>query len=1023
MHKTLQLAIANPVAVVLLVAIGVWGGVFALLHLPVGLFPGLDVPVVNVISHYPGAASEEIELLVTRPIEDRIRTIPGIQRVSSVSSEGISRITAEFTWGTRLTDARQLVQSEVSSAQAGLPGGVAPRLENIGTTLQEVAGYVVYGGGSPVELRTTVQMELSSRLMSVEGVARVEVLGGDEPAFVVRVHPESLAQDHLTLGDIKTALINHNQVSATGFIDRGSREYTIRGDSRLQTDTDIERVPVVSDGIRSVFLRDIATVTPGRAPRHYEVHGNGVPAVSFIVFKQPTASTLSVVRGVDRELPELKSLLPPGAQVRKYYDQADIVGEARNSLAHDLVIGAVLAAVVLLFFMGSLRATLIVAATVPIALLITLAMMMAFGETLNVITLSALTLAVGMVVDDAIVVTENVVRHVHLGEDCQTASVSGAAEIAGPDISGTLTTVAAFAPLLFLGGIAGLFVRPFGLVVSVALLASLVASLTFVPVAFAHIGTTGQRRGLGVRLLGGCDQVLQRMLQLAFAHRGFMILFGVLVIGLGGLAATLGPVNVLPPIDEGAILVEYTMPPGTSLPESNRIGDIVEREALAQPDIETVRRRTGSPEGGLQVEGVNMGEMTMKLVPRDRRQHTVVAIMDALRATYSKIPGAVFLYHQPTQEKMDESLSGLPAMFGVTIFGPDMGQLVGLAAQAERIMAADPALENIVNNTKIPVPQIVVRPDPVELARCGISPQDVFETVQAGRFGVPATTIVRQRQEVPVLVTMDAPAHPTLDWVGGLTVATPSGQQVPISRVADIHVTKLPAAVTRLNGQREVTILAEVKGSIPATVDRLRQEFSSLELPTGYSLAFTGQYQVMKRTVTDFVLVGLAAVMLIYLIMALQFRSWLQPLVVLVTIPVALVGAIVLLAISRVGLDVSVGMGVLTLIGIAVNNAIVLVDYANRQTASGMGMADAMRSAVTVRLRPILMTAATTIFALLPVAVNPSVGSRIFQPFAITVIGGLLSATVATLVLVPTIALSTRAAPARSKPTTVHNME
>jgi multidrug efflux pump subunit AcrB len=549
MRKFLQLIIANPIAVVLLVTIAAWGGAFALLHLPVGLFPGLDVPVVNVISHYPGAAAADMELLITRPIEDRIRTIPGVRRVFSTSIEGVSQVTAKFDWGTRLADARQLVQAELSSVQSDLPAGVKPCLENIGTTLQEVAGYVVYGGGSPIDLRTTVRMDLASRLMSVEGVSRVEVLGGDEPAFIVQLQPNALTREHLTIGDITAALAKHNQVMAAGFMDRGSREYVIRGDSRLQTVEDILAVPVVADGARSVLLKDIAVVKSRRAPRHYQVHGNGLTAVAFIVSKQPNASTIDVVHGIDRELAELKALLPPGAQVRKFYDQADIVTEARDSLFHDLVIGALLAAAVLFFFMGTFRATLIVTATIPITLLATLAMMQAFGQTLNVITLSALTLAVGMVVDDAIVVAESVVRHLQSGEDRQVASQVGALEIAGPDASGTFTTLAAFAPLLFLGGIAGLFVRPFGLVVSVALLASLVMSLTFVPMIFGHIGLTGQRHPPGARLLTWIDRALRQALHFAFDHRGKTVLLGILTLGLGGFAAWLGPVSVLPPID------------------------------------------------------------------------------------------------------------------------------------------------------------------------------------------------------------------------------------------------------------------------------------------------------------------------------------------------------------------------------------------------------------------------------------------------------------------------------------------
>jgi hydrophobic/amphiphilic exporter-1 (mainly G- bacteria), HAE1 family len=1001
MRKFLQLTIANPIATILVMVVAAWGGVFALMHLPVGLFPGLDVPVVNIISHYPGTASEDMELLITRPIEDRIRTIPGVRRVSSTSVEGISQVTAEFEWGTRLTDARQLVQSELSSVQSSLPPGVKPRLENIGTTLQEVAGYVVYGAGDPVDLRTTIQIDLTSRLMGVEGVARVEILGGDKPAFIVQLRLDALSHEHLTIGDVTAALAKYNRVAAADFITRGAREYLIHGDSRLQTIEDVLAVPIVHDGVKSVLLNDIATVRSGRVPRHYTVHGNGLPAVSFVVFKQPNASTIDVVRGVDREMKQLRTLLPAGVQVRKFYDQSDIVSEARDSLFHDLIVGAVLAAAVLFFFMGTLRATLIVTATIPITLLATLAMMQALGQTLNVITLSALTLAVGMVVDDAIVVAENVVRHLQATGDRQAASLAGAAEIAGPDASGTFTTVAAFAPLLFIGGIAGLFVRPFGLVVSVALLASFIVSLSFVPMMFGRLGTTIQRRPIGSQLLTRIDNALRKTLRFAFAHRGLMVLAGAMMLGLGGLAAWLGPISVLPPIDEGAILIEYVMPPGTGLRESDRIGDILERLALSQHDVATVYRRTGSPERGFQIEGVNRGELTIKLKSRSLRSRTVGQILGDLRSEYGKMPGVAFLYHQPTQEKMDESLSGLPAMFGVTIYGTEMNELVSLAAQVEKIMAADASLTNIVNNTKIRIPQIIVRPNPVELARCGLSPADVFETIQAGRFGVQATTIVRQRQQVQVLIKDNVPAHATIDWLKRLAIATPSGQTVPLERVADIRTAHLAAAATRLNGQREITVLAEVDGSIPGVVSRLRRKFSAISLPSGYSIAFTGQYQVLQRTVMDFALVGLAAVMLIYLIMAMQFRSFLQPLIILVTIPVALVGAIVLLAVTQVGLDVSVGMGVLTLIGIAVNNAIVLLDYTNRQVGDGHTISDSLKAAASIRLRPILMTAMTTIFALIPVAVNPAVGSRIFQPFAVTVIGGLISSTAATLILVP----------------------
>jgi CzcA family heavy metal efflux pump len=1019
MRGLLRLAIGNPIAVVLLLAIVVLNGVYALIYLPVGLFPGLNVPIVNVISHYPGAAPEEMELLLTRPIEDHIRTIRGVRRVSSKSIEGISRISAQFSWGTSLADARQAVQAELSTAQGELPPGIIPRLENIGTTLQEVTGFVVYGSGNLIELRTLVRTELASRLMGVEGVSRVEVLGGDSPAFVVRLRPDALAREHLTVSRVTAALASSNLSTAADFIERGSREYLILGDGRLKTLEDLLAVPVISAGTRSVMLQDIASVELGAAPRHYQVNGNGAPAVAFIVSKQPEASTINVVEEVDRRLEELKALLPAGTKVCKFYDQADIIREARDSLFHDLIVGALLAIGVLYFFMGAFRATLVVAATIPIALLAALASLYALGQTLDVITLSALTLAVGMVVDDAVVVSENLFRHIQSGEERRAASLEGTMEIAGPDASGTFTTVAVFAPLVALGGLAGLFVRPFGLVISAALLMSLLISLTFVPMMFARIGISTKRRAVRAVLLSRLDNLLQRLLGFAFVHRRLMILLGTVTLSFGALAAWLGPVNLLPPIDEGAILIEYIMPPGTSLKESGRMGEILEREAMAQGDVVCVYRRTGSPARGFQIEGVNRGEITMKLVPRSVRKRTLAEIMEGLRARYSKIPGVAFLYHQPTQEKMDESLSGLGTPFGVTIFGPDMNELISLAGKVERIMAEDPHLNNIVNNTKIRIPQILIRPDPVALARCGITQEAVFSAVQAARFGVEATRIVHEREEIQVLVKMASSHDASLEWLRGFNIPLPSGDFIPLERLASVRVAHMPSALTRLDGEREVTLVAEVTGSIPATVDRLRGKFSALRLPSGYSIVFTGQYRALERTIWDFAYVIIASVMLIYLIMAMQFHSWFQPLVIMVTVPLALVGAIALLAFTRMGVDVSVAMGSMTLVGIAVNNAIVLLDYANRQRAAGLSIREALHVAASVRLRPILMTASTTIFALVPVAVNPAVGSRIFQPFAVSVIGGLITSTAATLILVPVLATCSR----RNPPATESQVE
>ncbi len=1001
MRNLLEFIVRRPLVTVIVLVIILFGGIYAETHMPVDLFPSLDIPVVNIITHYPGAAPEDMELLVSKPIEDEMRTINGVMRVSSTSVQGISQVTVEFSWGTKVKDARQVVQARLARLRGVLPSDVIPTLESIGMTLSEICGYVAYGSDT-VTLRNTVIHRISGRLMDVPGVSFVEVLGGDTRAFIVRVRPRVLAHMHLGIGDIDRLLRDNNIESVAGYLDRSSREYLIRSDARFKDIDDIRSLSIrLGDG-SSVALGSIAEVRKGLVPRHYVVRGDRIPGVAFVVRKQPGASTIKVARGVDKAMLGLKGLFPKGTRIKKFYDQSEIVQQARDEIVRDLVIGAMLAILVLYFFLGSIIPTFIVALTIPVTLLATLAFMWVSGLGLNVITMSALALAIGMVVDDAIVVAENIYRHFLQGKEACKASVDGTLEIAGPDASGTLTTVAAFLPLILVSGIVAVFVKPFGLTISSALVISLLLSLSLVPVLFGRLKPgTITRDFMGARFIGYMDRLLRRVLGFCLGHRRVVIILAVLSLSMAGLVLLTGRIRLLPPIDEGALLIEYVMPPGTALTESNRIGDELDRIALSNPDVYCVYRRTGSPGVGPQVEGVNRGELLIKLKPRSARKEQAVEIMASLKKAYSRIPGVVFLYHQPTQEKIDESFSGLAALFGVTVYGPDLNELSYLARKVEAIMSRDKALSNIVNNTKIRRPEIVVRPDYKRLGSYGISSGDVLGMVECAFNGIEVTRIIKQNQDIAVMLALDWPRPFDVRELRKLPILTRAGQIVPLGNVADIGVTQTEPAITRLNGQREVTLVAEVEGSIPAAVSRLKDKFKSLRLPKGYSIDFTGQYKVLMKTAAEMGFVVVSALILIYLILILQFRSWLQPLVILVTIPFTMVGAGVALFITGQGLDISVGMGVITLAGIAVNNAIVLVDYANRMADSASTREEALFKAISVRLRPILLTSLTTIFALIPAAIGMGVGSRIFQPFARTVIGGLISGLFGTLVMVP----------------------
>ena len=1001
MRTLLQKMIQSPLAVLLVVVLVSLAGIYSAGHMPVDLFPKLEIPVVNIVSHYPGASPEDIERLISRPIENEMRSIPGVQRVASTSIQGISQVTAAFNWNTSVQDAQQLVQARLSRIAATLPPGVFPRLENIGTTLQEVCGYVVYADGDPAALRSLVQYDLAGRLMGVSGVSSVEVLGGEKRAFYIELKPESLRMLHLTVKDVVEMLRSRNVAAVTGFYEKGGQEFTVRGDARFQSLEDLKVLPLTEPGKPPVLLGDVARVYAGYAPKHYTVRGDARPAVAFIVRKQPGTSTLKVVRGVKAELKTLTPLLPPNTQVKNFYDQSEIIQSSQDEILRDLVIGALLAVFVLYFFMGSLRPTLVVALTVPVTFLATLAIMGGLGLTLNVITMTALALAIGMIVDDAIVVAENIFRHAHKTNHPAEASIEGTLEVLGADASGTFTTIIAFFPLVLVSGIAALFMRPFGLTISVALLVSLLLSLTLVPTLFGRMkGVANLRSNFpGARVLHRIDIALQSLLKKAFRHRVWVLILAFMSLGLAGISAFLGKASILPPIDEGAILIEYVLPPGTSLNESNRIGDLLDREALADPDVACVYRRTGAPRQGYQIESVDHGELLVKL--RKSRKRSADNILDSLRSIYSNLPGVVFMYHQPTQEKIDESFSGLPALFGVTIYGSNTDKLIDLAAKVEAKLTQNPHISNVVNNTKIKIPQVNVQINYPALAQYGVAVDDILATLKAARFGIEATQIARQKETIGIFVRLANEAPFNFERIQQLLIPSANGSFLPLEKVAKIQIIHTPSAITRLNGQRQTTLLAEVEGSIPSVIKNLRKQFKTISLPEGYSIDFTGQYHVLMKTASELLFTILSAIALIYLVMILQFGSWRQPLAILAAVPFSLIGALLALFIMQQGIDISVGMGLVTLVGISVNNAIVLVDFSNREQKAGKSLRESLLSAASIRLRPILLTTLTTMAALLPVVFGSPAGSQIFKPFAITLIGGLISGSMASLLLIP----------------------
>ena len=992
-----------PVAVILgVVLLGV-GGLASLRSLPVDLFPRLDYPLINIVTHYPAGTAEDVEQLVTRPIENAMLGLTNLRRVRSVSAPGFSQVTVEFTWGLGVLQARQLVSSRL--AAVSLPAGTRPELENIGTSLAMLSTYTLRGG-DPVALRAWARYRLAPRLAALPGVARVQVMGGAAAAWRIDVDPLALERHHLTLAGVARAVRAANVLDTGGYLAAHGRDLLIRTDGRLLRIADLQAVTVAHgpDG-RPVRLGDVAHVYPGARPQRYVITSDRLPAVAFTIQKQPGASTLAVSRAVDEQLQRIT--LPAGVRLQKFYDQAEIIGLAYRNMRNNLLMGALLAIVAIFLVLGRNRASLVVAATFPLVVLATFAAMGVFDLGLNLMTLGALTVAIGLIDDDAIVVLENIDRHRDLGKPPLQAALDGTREVLAPDVAGTLTVLAAFVPLVVVTGLAGRLFQPFGLTFAFVLLFSLLLSLTLIPLAAAHWMRSRPRAAdtLGARYIHWVGHWNLRLLDRLLAHRGKTIALTVLLF-FGSLALlAFNPARLLPLLDEDSLLLSYGLAPGSALAESNRVGDELAQRLLAMPEVKAVFRRTGSPGASFYIERPNEGELVVRL---DRaRAPDPLAVKDRLDALLAATPGVIGRITEPTTEKLDESFSGLPALFGITLYGNALAPLYAAAGKVEAAARQVPGISNVINNTKVPVDQIRIRPDRAALARFGVTVEAMAQAVRLAMQGDVVGQVVIEQQPIDLFLRYANAHRRTLADLRKVRVPNAEGDRIPLAQLATIESIASYPQIEHQHGLRSLTLTAEIEGNPLAVMARLDKAIAALHLPPDIQWAYTGEYGQFLHTGGQLLWVLLASALLVYGIIAVQLGSLLDPAVVLVKLPLDFMGAALALFLTRQHLDLTVAIGFITLIGVATNNGIMLLTFTRDFRRRGLDAATAVREAVRVRTRPMLLSHLTTLLALIPAALGLGQGPQLLQPLGIMLFGGLTTGTLLTLNILPVIYVAT----------------
>lgn len=997
--------------------------------LPVDVFPDLNRPTVTVMSEAGGLSPEEVEVLVTQPIEAVLGGAPGVERVRSTSGIGLSVVYVEFEWGVDILRARQIVAERLQLASERLPEGIVPTLGPVSSIMGEILLVGLYsktGATDPMEVRAIADFELRRRLLTIPGVAQVIPIGGGVKQVQVLVSPAKLAAAGLTLAEVEEAAGLAQANTSGGFLSRKGQEYLLRNVSRTSSIDDLRATVVgVRDGV-PILLGQVADVRfapkvkRGDAAVGVKDRASGekrvVPAVILSIQKQPGANTVALTRKIEAVLAEAQNTsLPPDLDVQLLFQQARFIEAAIANVKEALRDGAILVVVVLFLFLLNFRTTLVTLTAIPLSLLISFLVMRAFGMSVNTMTLGGLAVAIGELVDDAIVDVENVFRRLREnqgrppGARLPVLSVvyRASAEVRGSIVFATVVVVLVFAPLFAMSGIEGRLFLPLGVAYVVSLVASLVVALTVTPVLSYYLlpqaKATGRiEDGFLVRFLKARQRTI-----LGFTLRHPDAVMGVaaaLVVAAGAAVPFLGR-EFLPAFNEGTVTVNLLSVPGTSLTESNRMGDLAQALLLEVPEVLSTGRRTGRAELDEHAEGVHYTEIDVDLRPSDRDREEILADM---RQRLEGLPGVVVNLGQPISHRLDHMLSGVRAQIAIKIFGPDLERLRAKAEEVRAAVAQVPGAVDVQVEKQVLVPQIVVRADRERLAPYGLKPAQLTRILETALAGKVVGQVLDGYKTYEILVGYEAAAREGADAIRNALIDTPLGGKVRVSAVADVIETSGPNQISRENAQRRIVVSANVGEGrdLGAVVRDIQRAIDSQVDLSGFFVVYGGQFESQRQATRRIGILALLSLALIFVVLYSHFRDVRLVLQVLLNIPLALVGSVVALLLTDATLSVATLVGFIALCGIASRNTIMMIShYIHLVKEEGERFDERMivRGSLE-RLVPVLMTAFTSGLGLIPlVLAQGEPGKEILAPMAVVVIGGLLSSTLLDLVVTPAV--------------------
>lgn len=1019
LNRIIQYSLDNRMLIIFLSLMLVIGGLYTVKEMEVDVFPDLTAPTVVVLTDAHGMAAEEVETLVTFPIESSLNGATNVRRVRSSSSYGFSIVWAEFDWDTDIYKARQVVSEKLPIIASLLPNGIeSPILAPQTSVMGEIMLVSLTSDSvSLFDLRTMADKQVRQRLLSVSGVAQVVVMGGLSKQFQILADPYKMQYYDVSLKEIIEAADNTNSNASGGFINQYGLEYIVRGTGRSQDPDEIGNSVIKIRNGKPVKMNDVARVTIGHPDKIGDAFLNKQSAVILTILKQPGINTLELTEKVDEALMGLSSTLPGNVEVNSsLFRQSDFINTAVSNVFRVLVEGGIFVAIILFLFLLNVRTTLISLIAIPLSLLLSLITLKLMGLTINTMSLGGMAIAIGALVDDAIIDVENVLKRLKQnhrkpeGEKEAALKViyKASVEIRSSIVQATLIIIVAFVPLFFLAGMEGRMLKPLGITFIVSLLASLVVALTLTPVLASYMLTSksqlerDERGGnrwvqmLNTWYAKALSTVLKFRISVIAGSFALFILALLMFFRLGS--------SFLPEFNEGTLTITATTLPGVSLDESNQIMDQIDSELMAIPEATYVSRRTGRAELNEHTHGgSNSSEIDVPYRLSDRDHQ---AFMKEVRDRLSTVAGVNLNIGQPLGHRIDHMLSGTRASIAVKLFGEDLGTMYRLANEIQDKIIDIPGLVDINVEQLVEIPQIQIKPRREMLARYGIPINAFSEFVETALAGEKYAEVYDDNLNIPLVVRYDEPYRNSIEAIRNTLIDTYDGQKIPLSYVADVVSTTGPNTINRENVQRKLVISANTAGrDLGSVVQELRETIlSQVDLPEGYRVEFGGQFESAQRASLTLLITSLLAILVIFVILFQEFKSARLAGVILLNLPLALIGGVVAIRFTSGVVSIPSIIGFITLFGIATRNGILLVSRYSHLQKAGEGLRETIIHGSSDRLNPILMTVLASALALIPLAMaGDKPGNEIQSPMAIVILGGLVTSTILNLIVIPSV--------------------